>query len=67
MQGCRDALDYCGFKDLGCNGFPFTWCNKRLGDHNVWIRLDRGVANSGLVPTFPHVFYSSLGVLPFEP
>ena len=44
MQDFRDALDYCGFKDLGCNGFPFTWCNRRLSDHNVWIWLDRGVA-----------------------
>ena len=24
MQGFRDALDFCGFKDLGFNGFPFT-------------------------------------------
>ena len=40
MQGFRDAIDFCGFKDLGFNGFPFTWCNRRLGDQNVWVRLD---------------------------
>ena len=44
MQSFRDALDFCELKDLGFNGFPFTWCNRRPGDQNVWIRLDRGVA-----------------------
>lgn len=28
MQGFRDALDFCRFKDLGCNGFPFSWCSR---------------------------------------
>ena len=31
MQGFRDALDYCHLKDLGFNGFPYTWCNHRPG------------------------------------
>ena len=53
MQGFRDALDYCGFKDLGFNGYPFTWCNRRPGDHNVWIRLDRGVATVDWLLQFP--------------
>ena len=53
MQGFRDALDYCGFKDLGFTGFPFTWCNRRPGDHNVWIRLDRGVATVDWFLQFP--------------
>lgn len=35
MQGFRDALDDCRFKDLGFSGFPFTWCNRRPGDQNV--------------------------------
>ena len=42
MQGFRDAIDFGGLKDLGFNGFPFTWCNKRPGDQNVWVRLDEG-------------------------
>ena len=53
MQGFRDALDYCAFKDLGFNGFPFTWCNRRLSAHNVWIRLDRGVAIVEWILRFP--------------
>ena len=53
MQGFRDALDFCGFKDIGFNGFPFTWCNRRPGDHNVWIRLDHGVAIVDWILRFP--------------
>ena len=53
MQGFWDALDYCGFKDLGFNGYLFTWCNRRLGDHNVWIRLDHGVATVDWFLQFP--------------
>ena len=66
MQGFRDALDYCGFKDLGCNGFPFTWCNKRLGDHNVWIRLDRGVATVDWFLRFPTSRIHHLECLPSD-
>ena len=45
MQGFRDALDDCRLKDVGFNDFPFSWCNHRLGDQNVWVQLDRGVAS----------------------
>ena len=44
MLGFCDALDFCRLKDLGYNGYSFTWCNRRLGNQNVWIRLDRRVA-----------------------
>ena len=44
MLGFCDALDFCRLKDLGYNGYPFTWCNRSLGNQNVWIQLDRGVA-----------------------
>ena len=42
MQGFKDALDYGALKDLGYTGFPYTWCNRRPGAQNTWIRLDRG-------------------------
>lgn len=29
MQSFHDALDFCRLKDLGFNGFLFTWCNRR--------------------------------------
>lgn len=30
MQMFRDYLDFCGFKDIGFTGLPFTWCNNRF-------------------------------------
>ena len=53
MLGFRDALDFCRLKDLGYNGYPFTWCNQRPGNQNVWIRLDRGVATVDCILKFP--------------
>ena len=53
MQSFRDALDFCQLKDLGFSGFPFTWCNRRPGVHNVRIRLDRGVAIVNWMLQFP--------------
>ena len=53
MQGFRDALDCCRLKYLGYNGFSFTWCNRRPGDKNIWIRLDRGVATVEWILRFP--------------
>ena len=53
MQSFRDALDYCRMKDLGFNGYPFTWCNRRSSDQNTWIRLDRDVATIDWILRFP--------------
>ena len=38
---------------MGYTGFPFTWCNQRPGDHNVWVRLDRVVATVDWLLKFP--------------
>ena len=46
-------MDDCRLKDLGFNGYPFTWYNRRPGAHNVWIRLDRGVATVEWMLRFP--------------
>ena len=53
MQGFRDALDFCRLRDIGFNGYPFTWCNRRPRVQNVWIRLDRGVALVEWILKFP--------------
>ena len=53
MQSFHDALDFCRLKDLGFNGFQFTWSNKRPREQNVWIRLDRGVATIEWILRFP--------------
>ena len=37
MQRFCDAPNFCCLKDLGFNGFPFTWYNRRPRDQNVWI------------------------------
>lgn len=38
----KDALQDCDVCDLGCQGYPFTWSNKRYGDGDVLIeeRID---------------------------
>lgn len=48
MVDFREALDFCGFCDLGYMGAPFTWCNNQYKGEVTWIRLDRGVATISL-------------------
>ena len=66
MQSFRDALDFCRLKDLGFSGFPFTWCNRRLGAHNVWIQLDRGVATVNWMLQFPSTRVHHLDAYHFD-
>lgn len=53
MLNFREALGFCSLKDLGFNGFPFIWCNRRPSNHNVWVRLDRGIATVDWILRFP--------------
>jgi hypothetical protein len=46
MMAFRDTLQICGLVDLGFVGVPFTYDNKRQGNRNVKVRLDRAVADS---------------------
>ena len=52
MQNFRDALDHCGFVDLGFSGSEFAWHGRRRGEW-IWERLDRGVANYEWLTRFP--------------
>ena len=42
----QDAVNDCGFTDLGFHGLPFTWDNRQEGDRNVKARLDRALGDS---------------------
>lgn len=55
MVEFREALDFCGFRDLGYMGSPFTWCNNQYEGEVTWIRLDRGVATTHWSQMFPSV------------
>ena len=44
MQLFRDAIDECGFMDLGFTSSQFTWKKHFNDGHSVWERLDRGLA-----------------------
>jgi hypothetical protein len=45
MIAFRDTLMVCELKDIGFRGIPFTYDNKRRGQANVKVRLDRAVAD----------------------
>src|SRR6185437_3616645 len=52
MSGFREAVEYCGFSDLGYRGLPFTWDNRREGSHNIKVRLDRALGNESWLNLF---------------
>lgn len=44
MDGFRNAINSCNFKDLDYDGFDFTWCNMREGLDKIYMPLDRALA-----------------------
>jgi hypothetical protein len=46
MEDFRIVLDECDLHDLGFAGLPWTFDNKRGGQRNVKVRLDRVVAST---------------------
>jgi endonuclease/exonuclease/phosphatase family metal-dependent hydrolase len=46
MLAFRDALETCKLVDLGFSGLPYTYDNRRRGNKNVKVRLDRVVADN---------------------
>lgn len=55
MEGFREAVDLCGFVDLGFIGLPYTWDNRQQDSANVKCRLDRGLANGDFLDLFQSV------------
>lgn len=37
----REDVQDCNLRDLGCNGYPYTWSNRRFGTHFIEERLDK--------------------------
>ena len=58
MSDFREALDECGFADLGYVQ-KFTWCKRLVGGITVWERLDRVVADSEWI----YLFFSGTKVI----
>jgi hypothetical protein len=46
MAAFRDCVQVCELTDLGFSGLPFTFDNKRAGNNNVRVRLDRAMADN---------------------
>ena len=47
MDGFKEVVNVCGFKDLGYNSPDFTWCN-----NCVYLRLDRAFATNDWINMF---------------
>ncbi|XP_030930759.1 uncharacterized protein LOC115956561 [Quercus lobata] len=52
MQDFRDCQDFCGLKDLGFTGLPFTWCNKCFNGDLIWVQLDRALTSTDWILKF---------------
>ena len=52
VDAFRAALEFCQLQDLGYKGYPFTWNNRRPGEANTKIRLDRAMANKDWIGKF---------------
>ncbi|XP_073361310.1 uncharacterized protein [Aegilops tauschii subsp. strangulata] len=55
MEDFRVCLADCGLVDLGYTGYPYTWDNKRDGEDNIQVMLDRATCNDGFAEMFPDI------------
>jgi hypothetical protein len=46
MEGFRNAVDVCGFCDIGYTGLDWTWEKKVASGVYVPVRLDRALATT---------------------
>ena len=52
LDGFREAVQYCGFSNLGYRGLPYTWDNRREGLRNIKVRLYHGLADDAWLELF---------------
>jgi hypothetical protein len=53
MEAFRECLADCGLTDLGYSGYDYTWDNRREGEDNIQVRLDRGTATASFLDIYP--------------
>ncbi|KAG8371223.1 hypothetical protein BUALT_Bualt13G0065400 [Buddleja alternifolia] len=58
--GFKGFIDEGDLVDLGFEGNPYTWSNKRGGVVNIQLRLDRCLANTPWLSLFAQAFVSHL-------
>ncbi|KAL9678505.1 hypothetical protein QQ045_016349 [Rhodiola kirilowii] len=58
MENFRQALQDCNLFDLGFSGYFFTFSNRRMGEAEVKVRLDRVVATVDWRSLFPQAVVS---------
>ena len=52
MQLFHEAMDACGFINMGFRGCQFTWKKLFRDGNSIWKRLDRSLANSEWLSRF---------------
>ena len=55
MESFREAMNVCGFQDLGFSRPKFTWCNMQEGSNRIHLKLDRAFANSEWINHFNNI------------
>jgi hypothetical protein len=43
----------CGLSDLEYSGYKYTWSNRREGEDNIQVRLDRGTSTASFISLYP--------------
>ncbi|XP_074303514.1 uncharacterized protein LOC141637978 [Silene latifolia] len=54
MNNFRVAVDDCGLKDVGWEGYQFTWDNGQAGDANRQSMIDRAMCTGSWIDLFPY-------------
>ena len=52
MDGFREVVNTCDFKDLGYCVLDFTWCNMQERNNRIYLRLDRALATNDWISYF---------------